>query len=217
MILVKPSFLIENITPNGLELIERAGRTCYKSESKITSETAIPFVKMIMKSGHESVIEHSSMTVRLICDRGVTHELVRHRLCAFSQESTRWCNYKGGATFVIPPWVTIEPGEYETGPCRAESFYFDNFADGQWFSVMYDAEKRYKILIESGWTTHQARSVLPNSLKTEIVVTANFREWRHIFKLRTGESAHPQMRELMIPLLAEVKERVPVIFDDIIV
>ena len=209
MILVKPSFRIEYIPVDGLKFIEQAGRTCYKSEDKITEDSAGKFVNMVIRKGHDSVIEHANMTVRFICDRGVTHELVRHRLCAFSQESTRYCNYSGGVKFVIPPWVDIEPGDYYSFLNLTPSVY------GYWFWTMFCAERSYQNLVKEGWTPQQARSVLPNSLKTEIVVTANFREWRHILRVRTSEAAHPQMREIMIPLLQRVKMIVPVIFDDI--
>jgi thymidylate synthase (FAD) len=191
-----------------LALIEKAGRTCYKSESRITEDSASRFCQAILKNGHESVIEHSAMTVKIICDRGVTHELVRHRLCAFSQESTRYCNYKGGVSFVIPPWSAFFPGEY-TALDTPKKYS----ADAQWFTAMIEAEAVYRNLLTEGWSPQMARSVLPNSTKTEIIVTANFREWRHIFKLRTSEAAHPQMREIMIPLLAEVQARLPVIFE----
>jgi thymidylate synthase (FAD) len=223
MILIKPSFKIEYIHSNSLEFIEDAGRTCYKSKARQggeSSQESFKFVEMIMKRGHESVIEHVSMTVRIICDRGVTHELVRHRLCAFSQESTRYCNYKGGVTFVIPPWVDIIPGEYlilEDYPPERLDIPVDlaDHASYYWFNTMLSAENTYILLLNHGWTPQEARSVLPNSLKTEIVMTANFREWRHIFKLRASKEAHPQMREIMIPLLEEAKMRVPVIFDNL--
>ena len=213
MILVKPSFEVMEImrNPGSLQLIEEAGRTCYKSEDDMTAESAVIFAGMRIKQGHESVIEHSAATVRIICDRGVTHELVRHRLASYSQESTRYCNYKGGVTFVIPPWVseTVKVGEYRYGIYPKD---LNIQADARWMSALMNAEDEYIQLLEVGWSPQQARSVLPNSLKTEIVVTANFREWRHIFTLRTAKSAHPQMREIMIPLLAAFKERVPVVF-----
>lgn len=221
MILVKPSFEILSVldcadpyesTHNALKLIEFAGRTCYKSESKITNESCEKFVQKINKLGHESVIEHSAMTVKFICDRGVTHELVRHRLCAFSQESTRHCNYKGGVTFVVPPWCeNIAPGSHTNIPYRM----LEGRPWGRWYNAMIAAEHAYIELLQDGWSPQQARSVLPNSLKTEIVVTANFREWRHILKLRCSKAAHPQMREIMIPLHEKCKELIPVIFDDI--
>ena len=204
MRLIKPSHEILFVSPKPLEMIEAAGRTCYKSGDKIDRGTAEKFVRKIIKRGHLSVIEHAYMSVRFICDRGVTHEIVRHRLCAYSQESTRYCNYKGGVTFVIPPWVDIKEGEYTVGGIT-----------GIWGISMSFAEEWYISLLNLGWSPQQARSVLPNSLKTEIVMTANLREWIHIFKLRTSRTAHPQMRELMIPLLKEVKTIIPVIFDDI--
>lgn len=221
MILVKPSFEILEImgcsnprlsTSNALRLIEKAGRTCYKSKSELTFDSAKKFVQKLNKLGHESVIEHSAMTVKFICDRGVTHELVRHRLCAFSQESTRYCNYKGGVTFVIPPWVDIEEGEYSTNHEPTQPW---SSATWLWFRTMLFSERHYKELLGENWSPQQARSVLPNSLKTEIVVTANFREWRHIFRLRCSKAAHPQMREVMIPLHERCKELIPVVFDDI--
>lgn len=184
-----------------LERIERAGRTCYKSEDKITEGSAIKFVRMILSRGHESVIEHESLTVRFICDRGVSHELVRHRLASFSQESTRYCNYgkkDSGVTFIRPCF-------WEKGG--------NNYM--RWKGAMECAEDSYLRLLKFGATPQEARSVLPNSLKTEIVVTANLREWRHILWLRCSRAAHPQMRQIMIPLLRELQGLVPVIFEDI--
>jgi len=212
MILVKPSFEILAISENPLPLIELAGRTCYKSEDKITPKSAMAFVDMVTRRGHHSVIEHAFATVKIICDRGVTHEIVRHRLCSFSQESTRYCNYKGGVTFVIPPWVNLKPCEVQQ---------IDKFpnttcqADWNWLKAIHMAEGEYVHLLTLNWSPQQARSVLPNSTKTEIVITANVREWRHIFTLRCSKAAHPQIREVMIPLHKEMKSIIPVIFDDI--
>lgn len=212
MILVKPSFEIyDDITPKLLEKIEDAGRLCYKSEAKKgTSARSTSFVSSLVKSGHESVIEHVNITVKFIVDRGVSHELVRHRLASYSQESTRYCNYKDGVTFVIPPWVSFSPGVY--------TFLSDNdknpmaIAEIEWFKTMLNCEDSYMRLLEFNWSPQQARLVLPNSLKTEIMVTANLREWRHILKLRTSQSAHLQIREVMVPLLRELNKRLPVIF-----
>ncbi len=218
MKLVRPSFeiieimgsLFTDMSP--LLLIEKAGRTCYKSEDRITSGSAIKFVQKLNDLGHESVIEHSAMTVKFVCDRGVSHELVRHRLASFSQESTRYCNYKSGVTFVIPLWVKILEGNW-----YSEEDYgnFCSPIEQMWFYIMLNAEQSYIELLKLGWSPQQARSVLPNSLKTEIVVTANFREWKHIFKMRCQPAAHPQMREIMIPLHQECKKIIPIIFDDI--
>lgn len=212
MKLVKPSYQI--LTPIDLHLlrdIERAGRTCYKSEEKITENSAKDFVKMIIKSGHESVIEHKSISVLFVCDRGVSHEIVRHRLCSFSQESTRYCNYATGKfgkelTFIIPNWMN---------EITNDSTEDEKELTAIWWNSMRNAETAYNQLIFKGWLPQQARSVLPNSLKTEIVVTANLREWRTIMKQRTSTKAHPQMRELMRPLLDELKVLIPIIFDDI--
>lgn len=213
MILVKPSFEILAVMDcsNPILLIELAGRTCYKTEDKITHDSAEKFVKMIKDRGHHSVLEHSALTVRFICDRGVTHELVRHRLCAYSQESTRYCNYKGGVTFVIPPWINVNPGKYSGG-----EFYKKGLsrAELNWLDVMFNSEDYYIELLNDEWSPQQARSVLPNSLKTEIVVTANFREWNHIFTLRCSKAAHPQMREIMIPLRNRCRKLIPVVFED---
>ena len=185
-----------------LRNIEIAGRTCYKSEDKITDDSAQKFVSMIIRRGHESVLEHEKITVKFICDRGVSHELVRHRLASFSQESTRYCNYSNkGITFIIPPWIVDYHDKDDATQC--------------WRGLLDSSEVSYNRLIELGWKPEQARSVLPNSLKTEIVVTANLREWRLIFKQRTAPTAHPQMRELMIPLHQELKNSIPIIFDNL--
>ena len=214
MRLIKPSFEIQD-KPNGkkiLKSIERAGRTCYKSEKNISDGSATKFVKMVIERGHTSVIEHEKITVRVICDRGITHEIVRHRLASYSQESTRYCNYSGGVTFIIPPWVKLSEGEYND---RYYSTPHGDDPDGTWLHCVSDAELHYKQLLKSGWTPQQARSVLPNSLKTEIVMTMNLREWRWFFKKRASNHAHPQMRELAFPMLEEFQRLVPVVFEDL--
>lgn len=209
MIVIKPYFVIETEIDGQqiLKHIEKAGRVCYKSEDKTTESSAAEFVRRIIKNGHEAVIEHFSVTVKVICDRGVTHEIVRHRLASYSQESTRYCNYSkdkftNQVTFIQP------------------CFWDVNTEDGKrkydiWKSVMEFSEEKYMELLELGATPQEARSVLPNSLKTELVMTMNLREWRHFFKLRTSTAAHPQMREIAIPLLNKFKELIPVVFDDI--
>lgn len=217
MQLIRPSATI--ITPvEHIKLfeqqIESAGRTCYKSEDKITPDSAAPFVKkLVCDLKHESVIEHCSISVHFIVDRGVSHELVRHRLASFSQESTRYCNYgKKGVTFVIPPWCSISPGEYGIGtPVRS---YVTS--DSLWFQSMWEASISYNLLLQQGWTPQQARAVLPNSLKTEVRMTTNLREWRHVFQLRTSRAAHPQMREVMVPLLKQIQTLLPAVFGDIV-
>lgn len=186
-----------------LRQIETAGRTCYKSEDKITQDSSKGFVKGIIKSGHHSVIEHISITVRFICDRGISHELVRHRLAAFSQESTRYANYSkdkfGNEITVIKPVFWSEASE----------------AYGYWLAAMKNAEDAYLNLLKTGAKAEEARSVLPNSLKTEVVMTCNLRQWRHVLNLRCSKAAHPQIREIMLPLLKELHEKIPVVFDDL--
>ena len=180
--------------------IEKAGRTAYKSEDKITNDSAEKFIINIRNRGHESVLEHFNIQVLFITDRGVTHEIVRHRLVAYTQESTRYCNYsKLGMTFIKPVYWAYKN-------CKG-------FA--RWERCMYECENTYNDLIEDNYSPQEARSVLPNSLKTEIVCTANIREWRHILKLRTALTAHPQMRALMQPLLDELKIELPVLFGNI--
>lgn len=220
MILVKPSFKILGVNPEEgsrmLMELEAAGRTCYKSETSITADSACEFVKRIINRGHHSVLEHKSVSVRVVCDRGVSHEIVRHRIASYSQESTRYCNYAGGVTFVIPPWIGIEPGEYRNA-------YDINTLSGtsaayHWASAMEIAEDTYIHLLSHGhgWSPQWARSVLPNSLKTEIVMTMNLREWRHFFRLRAlGASGkpHPQMVEIALPMLHEFQRLIPIVFD----
>jgi thymidylate synthase (FAD) len=196
-------YVLSDISSDILTRIEYYGRVCYKSEDKITSDSAERFVEHLLSSGHESVLEHVSITVQIICDRGVSHELVRHRLASYSQESTRYCNYSkekfgGELTFIKP--------------CFFES---DSTAYKNWYVTMVLLEQAYLQLLRNGAKPEEARTVLPNSLKTEVIMTANLREWRHILKLRTAAKAHPQMRQVMAMVLKEFKAQVPVIFDDI--
>lgn len=221
---IKPSHKFEMVgdfTPNEiLAHIERAGRTCYKSEEKITEDSSQEFVRKIIKMGHESVLEHFSFSIRFICDRGVTHEMVRHRIASFSQESTRYVGYGDATKFILPLWCNLEPMEFESNDTARiiKELPLCTNSDAGWAQSMASSAVSYAELLSFGWAPQQARSVLPNSLKTEIVVTANLREWRHIFKLRAESSAaHPQIREVMIPALEEAKTRIPVVFDDIMV
>ncbi|CDM69369.1 thymidylate synthase, flavin-dependent [Clostridium bornimense] len=189
-----------------LKTIEKVGRVCYKSEDRITEESAKRFVESLMKRGHESVIEHVSLSVRVVCDRGVTHEIVRHRVASYAQESTRYCNYgkdkfDNELTFINPCFWTGDE---------------DKDKKDIWINTMKNIENQYLELLKIGATPEEARSILPNSLKTEIIITMNLREWRHFFKLRTSKAAHPQMRQVAFMILEVFKEKVPVIFDDII-
>lgn len=211
MKIIKPSVTI--MTPiDGMDILRRIewiGRTCYKSELKMTEDSAIGFIGNILERGHESVLEHASITVKFICDRGVSHEIVRHRLASYSQESTRYCNY--GADKFGKEITVILPCFFDTGMGTASnSFVYD-----EWKRACERSEEAYFKLLDMGATPQQARTVLPNSLKTEVVMTTNLREWRHFLRLRTAKDAHPQMREVAIPLLETFREKIPLIFDDV--
>ena len=186
-----------------MQKIERAGRVCYKSEGNIKDDSAEKFIRGIIKRGHESVIEHATVSFKIVCDRGVTHELVRHRIASYSQESTRYCDYSagkfGGELTFIKPCFWAEDDE--------------NFL--LWKETMDRLEKNYLQLRAGGAKPEEARSILPNSLKTEIFVTMNLREWRHFLKLRTAEAAHPQMREIALKIYKILVEKLTAIFDDI--
>ena len=211
MIIARPGYEIltdlSMYATDELQLVERAGRVSYRSEDLITEqgESAQKFVCDRIRDGHESVIEHSSITIRFICDRGISHELVRHRLVSWTQESTRYCNYSrdkfGNQITVIEPSY-LKPGSNSYTAC---------------FTSCGASEKAYMDMLRDHCSAQEARCVLPTCLKTELVGTANFREWRHVLKERTNAYAHPQMRELMLPLLKELYERIPVVFDDIYV
>lgn len=234
MKVVEQSAELLNITHHPLFLIERCGRVCYKSEDRLECEScggsgevvyghdleckapcpdclerAGRFVRMIIDRGHESVLEHANATFLFVTDRGISHEIVRHRLCAYSQESTRYCNYgnKDGEISVIRP--VLEAKDESTD-------LWANNKDDQWRQDMYAAEKSYLDLIKRGESPQWARSVLPTCLKTEIVVTANFRQWRHMLKLRAiNKKAHPQIRQLFRMALDKLHNHVPVVFDDV--
>ena len=205
MKIIKPSveFINAPTYASLLSTVETAGRTCYKSEDKITDGSAEKFVRNILKRGHEAVIEHGSITVRFICDRGVSHEIVRHRLAAYCQESTRYCNYSkdgfgGEITVIEPSWCSEGDPTYDV-----------------WKKACLRAELAYFDLMTIGCSPQEARSVLPNSLKTEVVMTADLREWRHFLKLRCAQAAHPDMRVLARQLLGVLKMKYPVFFEDI--
>ncbi|MEQ8200929.1 MAG: FAD-dependent thymidylate synthase [Syntrophomonadaceae bacterium] len=205
MIIQQPQILIaeSELNPGLLRRLERYARTCYKSEDMMTGTTNPNFLKSKLTLGHESIIEHEKATVMFIIDRGISHELVRHRIAAYSQESTRYCRYSkdkfGNEITVIEPY-----------------FFRGRDRDYQlWSESCQLAEKNYMAMLGNGCSPQEARSILPNSLKTEIVVTYNLREWRHFFRLRCDAAAHPQMRQVAIPLLLYFREKIPALFDEI--
>ena len=250
MQIVKPSFeILTPISENGiaeLKHIERIGRVCYKSEDRITEdgESAKKFVKMLIDHSHEAMLEHGSISVLFTVDRGVTHEMVRHRIASFAQESSRYCNYSLGKfgneiTVVLPtnyfwvagvenmfakggrtPSITTQL-DYET----LESMVQDRIVSGNytdrlksqyyWAKGCLDAEAAYMNMINNGARAEIARAVLPTCTKANITITANYREWRTIFKLRCANDAHPDIQYIMRGLLNELNYRIPVLFDDL--
>ncbi len=230
MQIIKPGFAIEEGI-DGLAIlrkIEKAGRTCYKSEDKITDESAKKFVASLIKSGHEAMIEHHFVTVTFTVDRGVTHEIVRHRIASYAQESTRYCNYgkeKSGSEITvidIREIMEAEVGKTYKHPVNNEQILVTaelvNYWISEWLGAIEDSERHYISLVNSGCPAQLARSVLLHSVKSDIVVTMDLREWRHFFRLRalgTTGKPHPQMVQVAKPLLDEMKVQIPVVFDDL--
>jgi len=183
------------ITPDSEKQIEQAARNCYKSEEGITSGSYIRIIRMLIKNGHEAMLEHASASIQLVTDRGITHELVRHRIASYAQESTRYVTY-GNIGVIRPSFET--PG-----------------AEKVWLDLCQASEIAYTKLLDMGEKPQMARSVLPTSLKTEIVMSANFREWRHVLRLRTARSAHPDIRRLMNLCFSILLREAPIVFEDI--
>ena len=200
MKIIEPSVeILDHMDGNEfLQKLELCGRVCYKSEDKITEDSAERFVRMLIKRGHESVLEHVSVTAKFVVDRGVSHEIVRHRIASYSQESTRYCRYGDGITVIQPPGIE-----------RGTNAYLN------WYFGCQNAETAYRDMLSSGISPQIARSILPTCVKTEIVMTANLREWRHFLRLRMDKSAHPQMREIACKLCDQLAEMVPVVFEDL--
>lgn len=235
MNVISPRFVIEDDYDfeRILKKIENYGRLCYKSEDKITDDSYAKFIRArIFSDGHESIIEHEKVTIRVICDRGVTHEIVRHRIGSYTQESTRYCNYSkgkfGSEITVIDPFFFAKdaqrksiniPSIWERGEEGFSIREYESVSVNEfdvWLMAMLFDEWAYLTLInEFGRSPQEARDVLPNSLKTEIIITYNMREWRHFFKQRCSKKAHPQMREITLPLLKEFQRRIPVLFEDL--
>jgi thymidylate synthase (FAD) len=201
MKIIKPSVSLLWITPDPELQIEAAGRTCYKSEDQITKDSAYEFAKRMRALGHHAMLEHAVASFRIVTDRGITHEIVRHRLASYAQESTRFCNYteaKFGnqCTFIEPPEMSPEQRN-------------------EWEKACLFAEEQYFKMINAGCSPQIARSVLPNCLKTEIVMMANLREWRHFISIRATKKAHPQMRPIAYRIWEILKDYAPSTFEDI--
>ncbi|OUN08370.1 thymidylate synthase (FAD) [Flavonifractor sp. An92] len=214
--------IVELINPppyeTALKTIEIAGRTCYQSGDKMTDGSAEDFIRRIVERGHESVLEHIGLTARFICDRGVSHEIVRHRIGAYSQESTRYCNYSMDRFDGEITVIDLASGfKYDLNNPRDLAKY------QEWMAAMDDAERHYMRMLELGATAEEARSVLPSSLKTAVIVTYDIREWRHFLRLRCDKAAHPQMQQAAHPQMQQAANLAknpltqwgPVFFEDL--
>jgi thymidylate synthase (FAD) len=203
MIFVEPSVeVIVGFPKNLLKQIEIDGRICYKSEEKITAKSSKKFVENLILRGHESVLEHFFAKVRIVCDRGITHEIVRHRIAAYSQESTRYCNYGTKGVRIIDAF----PKPLGVNGYKIQTLFRRSVAN---------AAQDYNDLLALGVAPQMARSVLPTALKTEIIVTYNLRQWRHFFRLRAAPTAHPQMQEIAGALLYYFRKVQPALFSDV--
>ncbi len=236
MKIVKPyaKIMEPELLAGALARIEYAARVSHRSEDGQTDESAERFIRaVVLQHGDWSVVEHVSASVEFLVDRGITHEIVRHRIASYTQESTRFVNYakKMAPSFVYPRvgiWCdNCESGD-EPHPSKAEQptdspwvHSLDNVTqdcnfDQSWLNAIQTSENEYKVLLAAGWRPQEARSVFPNALASKIIVTMNLRTWRHFFLMRTSKEAHPQMRQVTIPLLAEFQRLVPVLYEDIV-
>lgn len=219
MKIVDPWIQVEEYDPvKIMKNIERACRTCYRSEGNITEDSYKKLITNCINRGHESVLEHEKITIRLTCDIGVYKDLTRHRIASFSIESTRYCNYgkdkfDNELKFIEPVFYTDtwKDRNYEGSAMSKEelkSFF--------WYKIMSDIESAYMNMNNlCECTPDEMRMILPHSTAAEVTMTANIREWRHILELRCSKAAHPAIRQLLIPLLLKFKEDMPELFDAI--
>ena len=246
MKIVQPYAKIEEpeLLISALRRIEHAARISHGSEDAQTNDSAERFIRaVVLGHGDWSVVEHISASVEFLVDRGITHELVRHRIASYTQSSTRFINYAKkmptNAKSVPPTFIYPKPEVFcahcdagnhpEPGEGRAYGYdhtkpWFHAFTLGDsaqcpyepvWLCAIQSAEDEYRNLIDLKWRPQEARSVFPNALSSKIMMTCNLRSWRHFFLMRTTKEAHPQMRQVTIPLLAQFKQLVPVLFEDI--
>lgn len=185
-----------DLLAGALTRVEYAARVSHRSEEETSGNTERFIRAVVLQHGDWSVVEHVSASVEFLVDRGITHEIVRHRIGSYTQESTRFVNY---AKKMPPSFIYPKEGE----------------PDADWIAAIEQCESSYRALLEKGWRPQEARSVFPNALSSKIVVTFNLRTWRHFFLMRTTREAHPQMRQVTIPLLAEFQRLVPVLYEDI--
>lgn len=218
MKIIKPKIIIEDLDYTKImKNIEKACRTCYRSEDKITKDSYKTLLKNCINRGHESVLEHEKITIQMICDIGVYKDLTRHRHASFSIESTRYCNYNKDK--FDNQLHLIEPVFYEKSWTEANSQGSAMSVDEQksyyWYDCMENVEQTYNAMIELGSIPDEARMILPHSTAALVTMTANIREWKHILELRANNHAHPSVQQVMIPLLLYFKEKMPEIFNSI--
>jgi thymidylate synthase (FAD) len=213
---IKPSCEIDMMGQTGIEKlkhIEKIARLCYKTEERITEDSYEKLIRGLIKNDHTAMIEHASFAVKFIANRAFTHELVRHRPPSFAQESQRYVGYGDVIEFIIPNWIEQHGFDALWDTAKDIISTWKNPSSIRWGHSMLNAALDYSALLELGWKPEQARDILPNACKTEIWITTNLREWKHIFKLRDHHTASPQMRELMGPLHKEISKLIPIIFD----
>lgn len=230
MKLIKPTVkILDKLNGQAiLKCIEEVARNCYKSEDKITEDSATKLVQRLIESKHEAMLEFVDVTVKFTTSIGITREIIRHRLSSFANESTRYCNYNkdkfnSEITFIIPSYLDIPEGNYtywdgdwvDMNEMKIQLPVDNKDVISSWLFALNHAETTYRILSNKGWKAEQAREVLPMSTKSELCMKANLREWRHFFKLRCSTAAHPDMRALALDLLKQFHEQIPVVFDDI--
>lgn len=214
--IIKPGFYWPETTvkilPHVLEHIEQCGRICYKSEANITEGSAEKFIRKIIKSGHESVLEHVSLTAIVVCSRSCSHQLVRHRIAAYSQESQRYCNYGNGNSLKIicPPSIGLGPGKYLAISST------NSIKQNHWLDCICRAYDEYLCELDNGVKPEDARYVLPNATKTELAVTFNVRQWRHVFRERAlNTHAQWEIRSIFTDILNDIKIKLPALFGDL--
>lgn len=215
---ISPSFKIDMLGQTGkdkLKKLEYIGRTCYNSVDKITDDSYEKFIKMLINKNHLSVLEFASFSVEFIVSRSTSHQMVRHRVASFMQQSQRYVTYNDEMNFILPSWMSGDYGYFYDVDIDGITLSVRNKNEEAFYRSSIQAAYTYESLIDGGWRPEQAREVLPNATATLINIHTNLREWRHIFQLRCHPSADPKIREIMLPLLSDIKKYIPIVFDDI--
>ena len=218
MKIIEPEVYIQKY--DGIKImknIEKACRTCYRSEGKITEDSYKQLLKNCINRGHESVLEHEKITVKLICDIGVYKDITRHRIASFSIESTRYCNYskdkfENSIKFIKPVYYT---DAWQIANYEGQAMTEEELKCFYWYKCMSDIEETYLNMAQLKCTPDEMRMILPHSTAAEVTMTANIREWKHILSLRCSKGAHPAVQQIMIPILLNFKQNMNEIFEDV--